>query len=135
MRRRRQHDAHLSGRRFYRDKSRAWIGGVCAGIADYFGFSLPATRFLTVLAAILIPPMPFLIYLALLLLVPSRRLAAERAAEPPVEREFRKAVRSRPKRTLSDVHRRFQQLDKRLATLERHVTSRRYRLDQEFDRL
>ena len=131
----RDQDEHLSGRRFFRDKSRAWLGGVCAGIADYFGFSVGATRLLTVIAALAIPPMPVLVYIGLWILVPSRQVSKERHAEPAEAKQFRKAVRARPKRTLSDVHRRFQQLDARLATLERHVTSRRYRLDQEFDRL
>ena len=135
MRDRDEHDEHLSGRRFYRDKSRAWIGGVCAGIADYFGFSLPVTRLLTVLAAFPFGPMALLTYVALIILVPARYSLRAAPVEPPADQEFRRAVRSQPKRTLTDVHRRFQQLDARLATLERHVTSRRYRLDEEFDRL
>ncbi|MEL7536309.1 MAG: envelope stress response membrane protein PspC [Pseudomonadota bacterium] len=131
---RRDEHGRLSGRRFFRDKSRAWLGGVCAGIADYFGFSLGATRLLTVIGAIAFAPMTFLIYIALWILVPARK-RPQTYYDEPEERAFRKAVRSRPKRTLSDVHRRFQQLDARLANLERHVTSSRYRLDREFDRL
>ncbi|MEM1263206.1 MAG: envelope stress response membrane protein PspC [Pseudomonadota bacterium] len=127
-------DYRLSGRRFFRDKSRAWLSGVCAGIADYFGFGVGATRIVAIVALLVFPPMTFLAYVAMTFLVPARvRPTAER--RDPKKREFEQAVRARPTRTLSDVHRRFQQLDARLATLERHVTSSRYRLDREFDRL
>ncbi len=130
----RDDDSGLSGRRFYRDKSRAWIGGVCAGVADYFGFSVGTTRLLTVVAGFAFFPVAVLLYVAVLFLVPARHTAA-RAPKNPEEREFRRAVRAKPKRTLKDVHRRYQQLDARLAALERHVTSPRYRLDEELGKL
>ncbi|MEM8982066.1 MAG: envelope stress response membrane protein PspC [Pseudomonadota bacterium] len=132
--RNRDDDYGLSGRRFYRDKSRAWISGVCAGIADYFGFGVGATRIVAIVALMVFPPMALLAYVAMTFLVPSRQRPTPQR-EDPRKREFEQAVRARPTRTLTDVHRRFQQLDARLATLERHVTSSRYRLDREFDRL
>lgn len=120
------------GRRFYRRSKRAKLGGVCAGIADYFGFNLCATRFLTVVLFLMFPPLMIVAYLGCVLLVPSDRSVSAPAPRDP---EFRRAMRANPAGTLADVRRRFQKLDTRLARLERYVTSPRFDLDQEFRKL
>ena len=124
-------EASMSERRFYRNADKAMLGGVCAGIADYFGFNLCVTRLLVVIA-FLTMPMTLIGYLALVLLVPSVS-AAERPQ--PVDPEFHRAMRASPSQTMSDVRSRFKSLDRRLARLEKYVTSSRYQLDREFDRL
>ena len=123
--------AAMPNRRFYRNRDKAVLGGVCAGIADYFGFRLCATRFLTVIAFIFMP-LTALAYLALVILVPS---ASAREIQQPRDPEFRRAVRSSPTQTMGDVRSRFKSLDRRLARLEKYVTSSRYQLDREFDSL
>lgn len=122
----------ISRRRFYRRSDRAWIAGVCAGIADYFGFNLRVTRLLTFIVLLFWGPVVLLAYFATVLLVPSDRNEAREEHHDP---EFRQALRSDPGRTLSDVKRRFRALDNRLARLERYVTSSRFNLDQEFRNL
>ena len=124
-------EASMSERRFYRNADKAMLGGVCAGIADYFGFNLCVTRLLVVIAFFTMP-VTLIGYLALVLLVPSLS-AAERPR--PVDPEFHRAMRSSPSQTMSDVRSRFKSLDRRLARLEKYVTSSRYQLDREFDRL
>lgn len=119
-------------RRFYRNRERALIAGVCAGIADYFGFNLKATRLLAIFAFFMAMPMTLLVYFGTVLLVPP---APDPGREPTYDPEFRKALRSSPRQTLGDVRHRFQALDSRLARLERYVTSSRYKLDQEFKNL
>lgn len=121
-----------SRRRFYRDSRRGMLGGVCAGIANYFGFNLCATRFLAVLLFLMFMPAAVLAYIGCVLLVPSDRSLRYRE---PADPDFRQAMRSDPGRTLADVKRRFQKLDTRLARLERYVTSSRFDLDQEFRKL
>ena len=123
--------AAMPNRRFFRNRDKAMLGGVCAGIADYFGFNLCATRFLTVIAFMFMP-LTLLGYLALVILIPS---ASARDIQQPMDPEFRKAVRSSPNQTMADVRSRFKSLDRRLARLEKYVTSSRYQLDREFDRL
>lgn len=122
----------ISRRRFYRNSEKAWIGGVCAGIADYFGFNLRVTRLLTFIVFVVCGPIVLLAYFGTVFLVPSNRNESRREHYDP---EFRQALRSDPARTLSDVKRRFQSLDNRLARLERYVTSSRFNLDQEFRNL
>jgi len=122
----------LSHRRFYRNRDRAMVAGVCAGLADYFGFNLRATRFLAFISLLMAMPVTLLIYFATVFLVPA---APDSARSRDHDVAFRKAVRSDPGQTLSDVKRRFQSLDSRLARLERYVTSSRFNLDQEFRKL
>lgn len=124
--------AEVWQRRFYRDRRRGRIAGVCAGIADYFGFNLCATRFLAIILLLMFPPVTLAAYFGCVLLVPSDR---GRPPEEPYDPGFRQAMRSDPGATMSEVKRRFRKLDSRLARLERYVTSSRFDLDQEFRNL
>lgn len=123
--------ASMPNRRFYRNRDKAMLAGVCAGIADYFGFNLLVTRFLAVIA-FLAMPVTVLAYIALIVLIPS---VSTREMPSSVDPAFRKRMRSSPTQTMNDVRSRFKSLDRRLARLEKHVTSSRYQLDREFDRL
>ena len=117
-------------RRFYRSSDNRVIGGVCGGIADYFGFNVRATRFIAFIA--LFTPfnvIAFISYIAAMILLPS---APTRVVPPDVDEAFHKAMRSSPQQTMNDVRRRFLALDRRLARLEKYVTSSRYNLDREF---
>lgn len=122
----------VTGRRFYRNRDKAVIGGVCAGLADYFGFNLKATRVLAVIALFMAMPMTLIIYFGTVFLIPSSH---EERRRPEYDPEFHKAVRSDPAQTLSDVRRRFGSLERRMARLEKYVTSPGFELDQEFRRL
>ena len=124
--------ASIARRKFYRNRDRAMVGGVCAGLADSFGFNLRMTRILAVLSLIMATLVTLVAYFGVVLLVPA---APGGSREPQFDPEFRKAVRSAPRQTLGDVKRRFQSLDSRLARLERYVTSSRFNLDQEFRKL
>ena len=62
--------------RLFRDKENAMLAGVCAGIADYFGFNRKAVRLVTVLM-LLIPPFFFFVvvtYFVLAILLPVKPL-------------------------------------------------------------
>ncbi len=119
-------------RRFCRNRDRAVVAGVCAGLADYFGFNLKVTRILAFICLLMAMPMTLLVYFGTVFLVPSAPDLSRQAGSDP---EFRQALRSAPTQTMSDVKRRFQSLDSRLARLERYVTSPRFNLDQEFRKL
>ena len=101
-------------------------------MADYFGFNLRVTRILAVIALFMAFPMAVITYLGAVFLIPARHDPERQPGYDPV---FQKAMRSSPKQTLSDVRRKFQTLDGRLARLERYVTSPRFDLDQEFKKL
>ncbi len=124
--------ATVNERRFYRNTDRAILGGVCAGLAEYFGFNLRVTRLLAIIALFAAPPFAIVGYFAIVVLVPA---APPRPAESPADQEFRRNLRSSPAQTMSDVRGRFRALDRRLQQLEKHVTSSRYQLDKEFSKL
>jgi len=125
-------DDTIERRRFYRDSKRGMIGGVCAGVSDYFGFNLTVTRVLAVIALLMAMPAALLAYFGVVFLVPARPVGS---ARPDYDVEFRRAVRSDPRHTIAEVGRRYQKMDARLARLERYVTSPRFDLDQEFRKL
>ena len=59
-------------RRFYRSADRALLGGVCAGVADYFGFNLRVLRLMAVIAFIFAMPFATIAYIAAVLLIPAK---------------------------------------------------------------
>ena len=124
--------ASIPDRRFYRSADHNVLGGVCGGLSEYFGFNLKVTRLLAVIGFLMNPPLATLAYIAVVVLVPARSMNANK---PKVDEEFRKSVRSAPAQTMNDVRRRFVALDRRLAQLEKYVTSSRYNLDREFRNL
>ena len=80
--------ASTSERHFVRDADRAILGGVCAGIANYFGFNLRATRVLFIIACIVASPFALIAYIAIVFLVP----AESSRYEYVTEREIRRTV-------------------------------------------
>ncbi len=120
----------VNDRRFYRSTEKRVLGGVCGGLSEYFGFNLKATRLLAVIG--LFTPASFFVvasYLLAVVLIPSAPVVKP---DPAVDREFKRTMRASPGQAMNDARRRFQALDRRLARLEKYVTSSRYSLDREF---
>ena len=117
--------------RLYRIPSSGKVFGVCAGLADYFGFDVTVTRVIVVLGAVFSAPLVVVAYIVLGFLLPVRSYEGGRDAVDPAERQ----LRSNPHSSLSGVRYRFRDLDVRLQRLEKYVTSSRYKLDREFQQL
>ena len=118
-------------RAFYRRADNAMLGGVCSGIANYFGLNLRVTRFLALIAFFVAMPMAVIVYLAIVFLVPARAIGTD---ERRGSKNWR-ARRATPEEMTSEVQSRTRSLDRRLARLEKYITSRRYELDEEFKNL
>ncbi|WP_153409912.1 PspC domain-containing protein [Nocardia macrotermitis] len=56
-------------RRLTRSHTNRWIGGVCGGLAEYFGWNATLIRLLFVLSCLL-PGPQFVLYLVLWLVIP-----------------------------------------------------------------
>ena len=125
--------------KLYRNPRRGMIFGVCAGLAEYFGFDVTVTRVIVAGSAFFAFPIICVVYLLLGLLLPVRRYSGQEADyDDPSAREgrsIRRQVRSSPHETLASVRYRFRDLDVRLQRLEKYVTSNRYKLDREFEKL
>lgn len=136
----------------YRDADRAMLGGVCAGLAGYFGLNLRVTRILAFIAFLMAMPIAVFSYLAAVFLLPaeSHRIRVRRRESHGCRgrRRSKRAGRSRERRraepgekampagpSIKDVRERYRSLDKRLAELEKQVTSPRFQLEQEFRKL
>ncbi|MBA3564204.1 MAG: envelope stress response membrane protein PspC [Gammaproteobacteria bacterium] len=124
-----EYDEPLMPRRLYRDSKNGIICGVCAGIAEYFGFDRTITRVVTAVSLIFFMPGVLLIYFGLCFLLPRKPAELER---PDQDARFAQAVRFSPQDTLSNVRYKFRDMEARMRRMERYVTSPRYKLDEEF---
>lgn len=118
--------------KLYRNGENGMIAGVCAGIADYFGFDVSLTRIVVLCGALFFSPFVFVAYVALAILLEKKPGYSARNHEDP---ELERQVRAEPHATLNTVRHRFRELDRRMQRLEKYVTSERFRLDREFEGL
>ena len=119
--------------RFYLDKRNGKIMGVCAGIADYFGWDVTLVRIGFALGAVLGSGSTILAYLVIGWIANDKPGALY--DETPERKEFWRDVRVAPKRTLRDVNAQFRDADRRLRDLEFHLTSESRQLADEIEKL
>ena len=118
--------------RLQRSTDDAKVLGICAGVADYFGFDRNVVRAVTAVCAFFFPTTIVAYFMLGMVL---EREPGERKKASPYENELRRRVRSAPHSTLHSQRHRFRELDRRLQKMEKYVTSKRFRLDREFDGL
>jgi len=141
----------------YRNPARGKIAGVCAGIADYFGWETWLVRILVVSGVLF--GMPFLIlgYVAAWFILdknpkfPSKRANAKyhRAEQSESSNHYHKEhsnehikVKARiwqsgepPKQAFHDIRRKFGSLEKKLQGIEQYVTSSEFTVAREINKL
>jgi phage shock protein C len=125
----RHDDPGTSWQRLYRDSRRAWLAGVCAGIADYFGVSVGLVRFLMFLSGIFFTMPTLFGYLVAALLL---RRKPDHLYASGEEEAFWRSVRLEPSRTARDLTRKFEELERRLRAAEARVTSSEFKLRGQF---
>jgi len=117
--------------RLYRDRENAMVAGVCAGIAEYFGFNRKGVRVVVAISSLFFIPFTLVSYIVLALVLPVRppeaRMDDERA-------QFWRGVSNAPSDVFSNVKHRFRELDLRLQRMEAFVTSREFEIDRELGR-
>ena len=129
-----------------RDDRNGKIAGVCAGIADYFGWELWLVRIITVSAFFLgAGGFVFVLYIAAWVVLEKMSKAAFRATttaelSPATEKVVEVKTRlwqrgEAPKDALQHLTNQFNGLELRLRDLERHVTSAKFQLNREFNSL
>ena len=123
MSRRRHRD---NPHRLYRDKENARIAGVCAGIADYFGFNLTAIRLLTAFSMLFF--WPIIIYVLLAFLLPVKPAELYENVE---KADFWREVSIAPSDLFGELRHRFRDLELRLRSMEAFVTSKEFEIDHE----
>lgn len=118
-------------KRLYRSTTERVIGGVCGGIAERFGWEPTLVRIATV-AAVLFGFGPFAIigYLVMWIVTPKKPRTARHLS--PDEDQFWRGVSDRPTITFSNLRYKFMDLEDRLQSMERSVTSEDWRLRKQF---
>lgn len=116
----------------YRDTRNGKIAGVCAGIADYFSWDVTVVRIITVIAAISFSVVTLSLYAVGAMLLDPK---PEDLYEDKEEEEYWRRYRKSPRNTMGEARRRFRYLEKKLRKLEAYVTSRKFDLDREFEKI
>lgn len=118
-------------RKLYRSSNQAWLGGVCAGVAEYYRQPVWLVRLLMVTLFIFSGSLGVLVYLAGVFLLDKQ------PTQLPPDPMFRKtqAYDDEIMQRARQLNERMQRLDQRLQAMERYVTSSRYRFDKEFRKL
>ena len=114
----------MSGSRtqFYLDKQNAKWKGVCAGIADYTGIDVLFVRVAVVVLTLAGGfPWTLIAYWMVAWMGQAKPIGLY---ETPDDAKFWQGVRSNPKRSTAEVRSKFRDIDRRLADIETHYTSR-----------
>ncbi len=117
--------------RLRRLPERGKIAGVCAGLADYFGWSLKWTRVLAIVLTVFFFPVPAFLYLGAAIFIKPATPVEPHFADKD-EEKFWRTFSTRPRVTFSELKHRFRALDMRIADLETAVTSNEYDLRKAF---
>ncbi|WNO61444.1 envelope stress response membrane protein PspC [Rheinheimera sp. MMS21-TC3] len=131
----------------FRDDANAKIAGVCAGIADYFGWEVWLVRIITLSGLFLGSGLVFMLYIAGWVVLEKKSNAQARqgkdgASSQASFKERQVEIKTRvwqrgeaPKQALSHLNHQFNEIELRLRDIERHVTSRKFQLNKEFNNL
>ena len=131
----------------YRHPSDGWFGGVCAGLADYWEVPTWVTRLSTFALFLFTGSIMFWFYIAAWVLISKRssrwqggRYDSEVVREYDEDRrEYRPRSAFRyseaPSTRMAKARDRVREAERKIAAMERYVTSSRYDLDREFSKL
>lgn len=117
--------------RLYRDRDNAMIAGVCAGLADYFGFNRRALRLVVAISFLMFMPFVVVSYIVLAIVVPAK---PREAVVDEEKADFWRELSNAPADVFGNVRHRFRELDRRLQRMEAFVTSREFEFDRELKR-
>ncbi len=118
-------------KKFYRSRNDRVIAGICGGLAQRFGWEPLLVRLAA--AAIfffMAGPLMLVAYIVTWMLTPKAPLGGRSLS--PEEDKFWQEVSDRPSATFSNLKYSFMDLEERLQSLERNVTSDEWRLRKEF---
>lgn len=118
-------------KKFYRSRNDRVIAGICGGLAQRFGWEPLLVRLAA--AAIfffMAGPLILVAYMVIWMITPKAPLGGRSLS--PEEDKFWREVSDRPSATFSNLKYSFMDLEERLQSLERNVTSDEWRLRKEF---
>jgi phage shock protein C len=118
---------------FYLNKQDAKWKGVCAGIADYTGIEVLWVRIAMILLTLAGGfPWTLIAYALVAWMAPKKPIGLY---DSPADAKFWQGVRANPTRSAAEVRSKLRDVDRRLADMETHFTSRNTTLANEIDAL
>lgn len=138
----------------YRDTEKGKVAGVCAGLADYFGWELWLVRIIFISGFLLTGSFFFMAYIIGWFILDKKSdkeikksafaVAADKSKGwvSNLGEDAKVEVKSKvwqagepPKQAFRDIHNQFGKLELRLRKLECYVTSSEYQLNREINKL
>lgn len=125
-------------RDLYRDPDRAWLAGVCAGLARYFGVEPWVLRLVAISLFLFNAFLMFWAYIAGIVLLARRpKGQGERHMSAAIEASERSSApelgsRLAPRPGMRSLRLRFADMEARMRRMEGYVTSREFTLQREF---
>lgn len=117
--------------RLYKNPRKGKVSGVCAGLAEYFGWDVTVVRVCTVLA-IFATGYVIIAYFLAAWLLPKKPKQMYKSRK---EDRFWRDVRIKPSETAKGLAFKFKDLERRAGQIEAHITSREAQLRREFKNL
>ena len=139
--------------RFYRDRDRGRLGGVCAGLAQYYRMRLWKVRAIALVALFIIPTVMVIAYALALIFLPNapayqqssyfersartnkkraRRDTPGASADTFTDARWSESREAPAQASVKRTKTKFQDLEARLQEMEAYVTSRRFKTDRAF---
>lgn len=140
----------------YRNVEQGKIAGVCAGIADYFGWETWLVRILVVSAVLFGMPVLLVAYVAAWFILDKKPEDNSLSGTNSNESSYQQTKKSSEddvingsikvkakiwqsgepaKKALYDIGRKFRVLEKKLQSIEQHVTSKEFTVSREINKL
>lgn len=115
--------------RLYRNKREGKLGGVCAGIADYFNVDSALIRIGVVLGLFISGPIFLVGYVILWMILKER---PTHLFDSPEEEVFWRSVTTKPDQTLAGLRSKFRTLEQEISAMEGYVASPEFTLNRQF---
>ena len=116
----------------YRDKGHRIIGGVCAGLADYFGINRLIVRLLVLVSLFMFTLPTIVIYIVAMFFLKDKPEEIDRDED---EKKLWQSMHRSPQDTMGNIRHRFSSMEDRIRDMEAVSTSRKYKLDRAFEKL
>lgn len=141
----------MTKRELYRDPEKGKLAGVCAGIAEYFGWELWLIRIIFISGVLLTGSFFFVAYIVGWFVLEKKpgskkgaswQQEARNSQDKSDEDEVKVEVKSKvwqagepPKQAFKDLNSSFDRLEHRLRKVESYVTSHEFQLNREISNL
>lgn len=111
-----------------------WFFGVCGGLAEHFGVSSVWIRLGFIMGFFFTQGLAFLLYVICIFIIPREHAAARSTCG--YRDQPRKSPRfANQRQTLEELHRQFDDIERKVRGMEDYVTSKEYVLKRKFENL